>query len=163
MVWRVLAELRQGHSYVTTWLTPRHSRASRPFPVGEMLTPPTFKRDTVPPHHRDSLSIVGHCQQPVSTAAVGHHSLFEVFSHTVAFGNIALFSVFWNTAACGSPGRTRPLLAAYTFVVPSHTVAFGRVHSSRTRPPVASFRIFVILLRFLVVAIALSLLAHGRF
>ena len=35
--------------HVTTWLAPRHLHASRPFPVGEMLADPPFKRGVVLP------------------------------------------------------------------------------------------------------------------
>ena len=35
--------------HVTTWLAPRHPHASRPFPVGEMLADPPFKRGVVLP------------------------------------------------------------------------------------------------------------------
>ena len=39
------------------------------------------KKGRGPAHHRNSLSIVGHRQQPVSTVTIEHHSPFAVFPH----------------------------------------------------------------------------------
>ena len=64
-----------------------------------LADPPLYKRRGSA-HHRNSLSIVGHRQQPVSTTAVEHHSLSQSF-------------------------RTQPLLLAFAFAVSFHTVAFG--------------------------------------
>ena len=52
--------------HVTTWLTPRHPHANRPFPAGEMLADPPPLKGRGSAHHRNSLNIVGHRQQPVS-------------------------------------------------------------------------------------------------
>ena len=62
--------------HVTTWLTPRHLHANRPFPAGEMLADPPPLKGRSSAHHRNSLSIVGHRQQPVSPPTRTSQRLF---------------------------------------------------------------------------------------
>ena len=151
--------------HVTTWLTPRHPHASRPFPVGEMLADPPFGGGVVLPitatPSASSVTASSLFPRPLLSTI-----RFSQSFRTAAFGSVRFCSFFpyrhflqrsplYTIPAHGrfeqrSPSGTRLPVAALAFSqsfgtrLSLHTVAFAgfRFFHSLSHTALASFAAF---------------------